>query len=282
MPDAFAHCEALVRAVDRDRFLSALFAPAAYRPALFALYAFNIEIARVRETVRDPVVGEIRLQWWSDALVGAARGDAEANPVVSALSATVDRFGLPTDMLQAVIAARRFDLYDDPMATLGELADYADGASGGLIRLAAQILADGEAIDVAEIGHHAGMAHAISGLLAALPAHAARGQIYIPQDILQRHGTGSADVSGRVATPALVAALADLRGIAREHLAKGAELLDRVPAGSLPALLPVALVPAMLARSARADPFQPGALSPWRRQWLIWRASRRPRRIFTG
>ena len=70
MPDAFAHCEALVRAADRERFLTALFAPADRRNALFALYAFNIEIARVREAVREPLAGEIRLQWWSDALRG--------------------------------------------------------------------------------------------------------------------------------------------------------------------------------------------------------------------
>jgi phytoene synthase len=134
MPDAFAHCEALVRTADRERFLTALFAPAEFRMALFAVYAFNIEIARVREAVRDPLAGEIRLQWWSDALASTARGDAEANPVASALIATVTRFHLPVDTLQAVVAARRFDLYDEPMVTLGELEAYADGASGGLIR----------------------------------------------------------------------------------------------------------------------------------------------------
>ena len=280
MPDAFAHCEALVRAADRERFLTALFAPAEYRMALFALYAFNIEIARVREAVRDPLAGEIRLQWWSDALAGAARGDADANPVVSALTATVTRFHLPVETLRAVVAARRFDLYDEPMATLGELEAYADGASGGLIRLAARILANGEDLDIAAIAHHAGVAHAIAGLLAALPVHAARGQIYIPQEILERHGAGAADVSGRVATPALRAALAELRGIASDHLAAAGHLLGAVPPDLLPALLPVALVPTMLARMVRDDPFAPKELSPWRRQWLIWRAARRPRRIF--
>ena len=130
MPDAFAHCEALVRAADRERFLTALFAPANRRNALFALYAFNVEIARVREAVRDPLAGEIRLQWWSDALAGSARGDAEANPVMAALKATVVRYGLSLDALQALIAARRFDLYDEPMATMAELEAYAEGSVG--------------------------------------------------------------------------------------------------------------------------------------------------------
>jgi phytoene synthase len=141
MPDAFAHCEALVRAADRERFLTALFAPANRRNALFALYAFNVEIARVRDAVREPLAGEIRLQWWSDALTGSARGDAEANPVMAALKATVVRFGLALDALQALVGARRFDLYDEPMATMAELEAYAEGASAGLIGLAGRILA---------------------------------------------------------------------------------------------------------------------------------------------
>ena len=74
MQQAFAHCEALVRAADRDRFLATLFAPRERRAALFALYAFNVEISRVREVVRYPVAGEIRLQWWSDVLAGDGRG----------------------------------------------------------------------------------------------------------------------------------------------------------------------------------------------------------------
>jgi phytoene synthase len=119
-------------------------------------------------------------------------------------------------------------------------------------------------------------------LLAALPLHAARGQNYIPHEIMERHGASRTDVTGRVATPALRAALAELRAIAGDHLAAAGRLLGAVPPELLPALLPVALVPAMLARMEWDDPFAPQELPPWRRQWLIWRAARRPRRIFGG
>ena len=90
MQDAFAHCEALVRAADKDRFLATLFAPAEHRQALFALYAFNVEVSRVREAVREPLAGEIRLQWWSEVLAGEGRGEVAANPVAAALLATMD------------------------------------------------------------------------------------------------------------------------------------------------------------------------------------------------
>src|SRR4029453_13461860 len=80
----FAHCEALVREADPDRYWASLFSPAEKRPHLCALYAFNFEIARVRESVREALVGEIRLQWWRDALQGEARGDVRANPTGAA------------------------------------------------------------------------------------------------------------------------------------------------------------------------------------------------------
>src|SRR6476659_2869718 len=52
--DRLSPVAALVRRHDHDRFQTVLFAPAARREALFALYAFNYEIARVRDSVSQP------------------------------------------------------------------------------------------------------------------------------------------------------------------------------------------------------------------------------------
>jgi 15-cis-phytoene synthase len=282
MQQAFAHCEALVRAADRDRFLATLFAPRERRGALFALYAFNVEIARVREVVRDPVAGEIRLQWWSDVLAGDGRGEIEAHPVASALRASVARYGLPPERLQTTISARRFDLYSEPIATLADLEAYADGASSSLIALAAQILNGDGASDIDALSHHAGLAHAIAGLLKAFPFHAARGQLFVPLELLERHGADREDVRIGRATPQLRSALADLRDSARRHLRQAQDMARTVSPDAMPALLPVALAGATLARMERGDydPFVPVEIAPWRRQWLIWRAARRPSRIF--
>jgi len=281
MQRAFAHCETLVRAADRDRFLATLFAPPERRGALFALYAFNLEIARVREVVREPLSGEIRLQWWTDLLCGAGRGEAESHPVASALLVTVARYGLPPQRLQSIVEARRFDLYDEPMATLADLEAYAGGASGNLIALAVQILSgDGSGLDA--LGHHAACAHAIAGLLKAFPFHAARGQLFLPIELLDRYGADRRDVMAGRTTPQLRSALADLRGCAWRHLRHAEDLADTASPAVLPALLPMALVGPTLARMERRgyDPFVPVEIAPWRRQWLIWRAARRPGRIF--
>jgi 15-cis-phytoene synthase len=275
MQDAFAYCAELVRQADRDRFIAALFAPADRRDALAALYAFNIEITRVREAAREVLPGEIRLQWWSDVLAGERREEAGANPVAAALLATIDKNRLGTEKLNALIAARRFDLYDEPMATIADLEDYAAHTSSDLIALAARILG----VDAEAAAQPAGIAYGITGLIRAFPVHAARRQLYIPVELLERHNVRPHDVfTGRPSSD-LNAALTDLRGIARRHLASAHERIMLLPREALPAFLPVALVRRLLDRLDRRDAFAPAELSLWRRQWLIWRAARNPARI---
>ena len=281
MQDQSAYCEALVREADKDRFLAALFAPVAHRGALHALYAFNIEIARVRESIHEPLAGEIRLQWWTDALAGKAAGDASANPVAAALLAALARYGLPIELLTGLVASRRFDLYDDPMRTLAEFNEYTCATSSALIELAARILAGGEMPGLGPLAFHAGLGYAIAGLLQAFPVHAARGQLYLPLEVLERHGVGQ-EFAAKPATAQLRDALAEMRGHARHHLAQAGRLADGMPVAGLPALLPVALAGPALDRMERADYDPLAAVEPaqWRRQWLLWRAARRPARIF--
>jgi 15-cis-phytoene synthase len=277
MADDFDYCETLVREADKDRFVAALFAPAPRRRALHALYAFNVELARVRELAREPMPGEIRLQWWRDVLGGQPSG--EAGPVASALVGTVVRYRLPMDVLSEMIEARSFDLYDDPMGSLAELEAYAEKTSSALIRLAAQVLNDGNDPGLNDAARHAGIAYAIAGLLVAFPLHAGRRQLYVPIDLMRRYGGEPENVFAGHATPALMAALSDLRDLARAHLSQ-IPVAD-IPAALVPAFLPAALVAPTLKRleQGAADPFSTRPLPQWRRQWVLWRAARDPRRI---
>lgn len=277
MQDAFAYCAALVRASDRDRYLCSLFAPAQHRAALHALYAFNVEVTRVREVAREPLPGEIRLQWWSDVLAGDRAGEAGSNPVAAALLATIGRHRLPVAKLKALVEARRFDLYDEPMARLADLEAYARQTSSALLALAAQILGAGEGIDA--IAGPTGVAYAFAALLRAFPLHASRRQLYIPLDVLERHGVEPHDIFGGRSSQNLRAVFAELGDIARAHLRSASEAIPALPPSVLPAFLPVAPVRPSLDRLAECDPFAPAEISPWRRQWLIWRAARNPARI---
>ena len=276
----FEHCAALVREADRDRYLSTLFAPAAQRDALFALYAFNVEIARVRDFAREPMPGEIRLQWWREALAGEREGEAAAHPVAAALREILARYGLASDRLIALIDARAFDLYDEPMTTLTDLEIYGIKTQSALFAMAAEMLGGGAPTELLTLD--AGIAYSIAGVLHGLARHVSRRQLYLPLDLLTRHRVDPNQILAGQATDALRAALAELRILTRRHLTTAQAQLKSAPPEVLPALLPAALVGPTLRRMERTSykPFQIEPASPWRRQWQLWRAARDPRRIF--
>lgn len=278
---AYTYCADLVRAQDRDRFLAGLFAPEVARRHLMALYAFNLDVARVREQVREPLPGEVRLAWWRELIEGEGRGAVEAHPVALALLDTVERFALPKASLVNLIDARIFDLYDDPMPTLGDLEGYAGETAGALLQLSAMILAGDVAGTMAEASGHGGVAIAQAGLMRAFPIHAGRGQCFLPLDLLARHGLDrDGAVSGRD-SPDLRAVFADLRAEARNHLARAGAALTRIPAPTRKALaapyLTLALVPGDLKALARVRrPFRDVAgLAPVWRTFALWRAAGR-------
>ncbi|HUC51850.1 MAG TPA: squalene/phytoene synthase family protein [Xanthobacteraceae bacterium] len=275
MNDAFAYCAELVREADRDRYLTALFAPAEQRGALYGLYAFNAEVRRVRDAAREPLPGEIRLQWWTDVLEGGRREEAKANPVAAALLAAIEQHHLAAGVLLDLIEAHRFDLYDEPMTNLAALEAYARRTSSAVFALATQILG-GEAAAAAE---SAGMAETVTRLVQAFPLHAARGQLYVPEEVLDRHKVTPHEVFAGRSSPRLNAALGDMRELARRHLAAAGGHIAVLPPAALPAFLPLAPLRASLGRLERSDAFAPAELPPWRRQWLIWRAARNPARI---
>jgi phytoene/squalene synthetase len=145
---AFRHCADIVRLNDKDRFLASLFAPAERRVFLFALYAFDIEIARVRGLVNEPLAGNLRLQWWHEAMAGLRPDEAEAHPVLTALMYAVDAAaGGDRKLLTSAVEARQTELFGDP----------SPEAATSIIRLAIELLgADSGAL--AAIAEDAGRA----------------------------------------------------------------------------------------------------------------------------
>lgn len=284
LASAYAHCDEAVRSGDKDRWLAALFAPAERRPDLMALYAFNLEIASIRERVSEPLPGEVRLQWWRDVLTGEGRGDILAHPVAAAMVDMVFRHGLSIQPLLALIDARVFDLYDDPMPSLLDLEGYCGETSSALMQIAALILAEGRDPGTADLAGHAGIAYAITGLLSAFALHAARGQVFVPLEILAAEGATREDVVARRNSPQIRAALSVLRDVTRRHLTTADRLTAEADSVVLAAIAPVATVFARLARlDATLDPFAPPReVSQWRLQWAMWRWTRRFGRASSG
>ena len=280
MSSDFDHSTDFVRTHDRDRYISALFAPADKRPGLMALYAFNAEIARVRDLVSEPLPGEVRLQWWRDLMEGTEHGEVSGNPVAVALLETISKYDLPRNAFVGMIEARIFDLYNDPMPTLNDLEGYLGETSSALIQLASLVLAGGRDLGTADTAGHGGVAFALTGLMRALPWHAARRQMYLPEDLLARHNVDMEQLFKGETTAELRAALSELASHIRYHLGRVRGLQSDLPKTVWPAFLPLALVEPYLRQLEKpgSDPLRPIAeMSLLRRQWILWHAAIRGR-----
>jgi phytoene synthase len=266
-----------VRAADHDRYLSALYAPADRRDALFALYAFNAEIAGVRDRIHEPLPGEVRLQWWRD-VINADGPEETGHPTADALRATIGANHLPKAAFENMLEARIFDLYDDPMPSRTDLEGYCGETAAALIQLAAMVLDPVAASGFAELAGRAGCAQAITGLLLLLPLNRRRGQCFVPVDILTAAGTTPEEFVKGEGGAAAERAVAAMIALAREHLNAFEKGAPALPVALRPAFLPLALTRAYLDKMEKAgrSPLNVTAtLSTVRRHWLLLRHAMR-------
>lgn len=277
MSELRGHIAETLRVSDRDRYLSVLYAPEEKRDDLFALYAFNAEIASIRDRIREPLPGEIRLQWWRDVLA-AGEGAGEGHPIADALVRTIDNRKLPRGAFDNYLEARIFDLYDDPMPSRGDLEGYCGETASVIIQLAALILDPVAAPDHADLAGHAGCAQAISGLLRLLPLHRARGQCYVPRDLLSAAGTSPEEFLAGDAPKAERRAVEAMIALANHHMSAFRAGAGRLPQGLRPAFLPVALVPAYLDKLSQAPQRAlrvAAGTSEVKRHWTMFRTASR-------
>jgi phytoene synthase len=255
---------ALVRRHDRDRYQTALFAPPDRREALFALYAFNYEIARVREAVTQPMLGQIRLQWWREAVGAAYAGTPPRHHVVAEpLAAVIRDFAPSREHFERMIDTRERDLADEPPATLGALEDYAEGTSATLLYLVLEVLGVTEPSTVAA-ARVVGIGYALAGLLRAMPFHARTGRCYIPADTAARLGLDPRDYAGLRDSAGLRKAVAELAEAAAVHLQAARRTRREIARRAHPAMLPSVIADRFLVRLRRANynPFAPELAMP--------------------
>lgn len=263
-----------VRAADPDRYLSVLYAPATKRPALFALYAFNAEIAAVRDRIHEALPGEVRLQWWRDVISAGTKQAAAGHPVAEELIEAITNYHLPQETFLNYLDARIFDLYDDPMPSRNDLEGYCGETAAALIQLASLVLDKEAAPEFANLAGHAGCAQAMTGLLRLLPIHGRRGQCYIPREIFAAAGTTPAEYSKGEAGAGADRVVHAMVALAREHLAIFERDAWKLPETLRPAYLPVAPTRSYLKKIAEAGAgafTKTSGISAVVRQWILFR-----------
>ena len=267
-----------VRAGDQDRYWAALLAPEPARTDLLALYAFHLEIAQIPEQVTEPQLGEIRLEWWREGLSTALDGAGSDHPVLKPLAAAAAAHALSPALLEGMIAARSFDLAREPMPDFASLHNYLRATAGAVFRLGAQIAGAPDAAP--EVSDHAALAYGLTGLMRALPYHAAKGQIFLPAELLAKHGLHPQIMLDGEDNQDLRAALRDLRQQASGALDAAHLALRALPKQALAPFLPLALVAPYL-KALAAPGHHPlrdiAQINPLMRYGLIWRAHLRGR-----
>jgi len=275
--DANGHCAALARAHARDQWLGALYASENARDALLALASFDTEIRHALVRARDPNLAAMRLSWWRGVIVGERREEAAGSPVALALRAAIDAYALPGAWLEAMLDARLREIAPQDDFNLAAFRAFADESEGARLRLAARIAAGGHDLDEADAHAPAGIALALTRVLYQLPFKAGAAPTLIPADVAARHGASAPEFDARRASPGVVAACAELRGLARQELREAERRLKASPPAILPAFAPLVALRLDLDRLDRnaERPFDPpGEVSPLRRQWAIWRWAR--------
>ena len=218
-------CGDTVRRHDPDRFLLSLLARADVREDLWALYAFNHEIAKTREVVTETQLGLIRLQWWRDAIAAiyAAGAPVPEHPIIHALQKAIYKHGLTQERLDALIYAREFDLEDRLPANMQGMIYYADYTMTPLLELSCVMAAPQSKADIEDIA----VGYALAGLLRATPTHLSQRRCYLPADrlpMIHRHYEGKE-------LEALIPVVPDVVAEAKARLAKPATGLPRIARG---------------------------------------------------
>ncbi len=271
-PDDAAYCDREVRAHDPDRWLTALFVSDARRPAFHALLAFGGELSRTGEAASQPMLGEIRLQWWRETIDGVFAGSPGAHPIARALAGSV----VPSmrGAMDAMIDAWAEDLYETPPPDLAGLQAFADATGGALAMLLLHVLEQQADPRLCERARKVGTAWTLVDTLIRLPHLIARRRLPLPADLLAREGTDPERVLAGLDASAV-------RRVTGEIAISALRLVERAREGEA---TPRSAFPVMAqARFVRRDvkallrqggvPGDPGPM-PWRQISLLLAALR--------
>lgn len=245
----------LVRQYDRARFLTGLFAPEKVRERLLTLYAFNVEIARIHETVSEPMIGQMRLQWWRDQLteIFDGKGPSKGHPVAEPLAEIIERRSLSSEGFFKILAAREQDLADSPPAQMVDLIRYCEDTSAALAVLGLEVLGVSDAVSQGA-AEKAATAWALVGIARSTRHRAQAGRVpMLPADAMHAVGLTSQDLQ----SPDKAAAAS---GIIRTLSDKAAGLLDEarqhrntIDIKAIPVLLQATLASSYVKDLVRAD-----------------------------
>ena len=238
------YCAEQVRTYDYDRYFAATYAPADVRRGLLALYAFNIEIASARERVSEALLGEIRLQWWRDAIDEIYDGSVREHAVAAELADAIQKFGLPREPLNRLIDGRVFDMDEEPPEDINAFQNYISATAGELTRIGYRMCGVAGKDDQALL---LGSVWGGTGLLRAIPFHLSQRRVYLSKDLLRRAGITPSLLADKGTAIDMSPVVGDVASILEQKL----EDVGKLEKNARPAAAYVALARSYLSRLRR-------------------------------
>ncbi|KDQ11451.1 hypothetical protein BOTBODRAFT_35328 [Botryobasidium botryosum FD-172 SS1] len=278
--DPAAYCRDLVRKHDNDAFLCSYFYPRHLQGAYFGLRAFNVELATVKENVSRTMIGQMRMQFWRDAVKGISEDKPPNHPIALALHAASKQASLPGYHLKRMIDAREQDLQNPTYMTVESLQNYAESTSSTLLYLLLSLLSLSSSSTLSHAASHLGIAHSFATLLRAMPFHASQGRVIIPAEITSKHGVTQEEVVRKGGSaPGIDDAVYEFATLANDHLITARESFKDggVPDEAMPIFLTGIPVASYLSRleAVNFDAFHPSLQTKdWKLPFQIWRGRR--------
>ena len=274
--DDLTHCRSLVQQHVPDHFLAHLLLDEETRMIADIVWAFHVEITQIPLLVSEPMVGEIRLQWWAEILAGQRSDEANGHPVARAMLVLIDQFSMATGGLEAKLKAHIFDLYQDPMESRTMLEGWSGETRSSLFQTIALARWEDEAKNLSDLCGHVGVALSIVGILQNLSLHRSKGQTYIPTEYLAKAGVSSGAL--RTGDSANIQSVIDqMLALADDHYKHAMTCLAVSEVDKRALFLPLSVVPVYLEKQRLAGIKLldcPASVLQLRRQWTLWRASR--------
>lgn len=263
---------------DYESYLISQFYPPEYRDGFYALRAFYIELATVQESVSNPIIGNMRMQFWRDALKGIADGRPPKHPIALALSDASRRASLPTYHLKRIVDARDAELHTPTHLTMDSLIAHGESTASTFMYLLLSMVGESASHTFSHAASHVGVAQTISTLLRALPYHASKGHMVIPAEITAKHGVNQEEVFRKGGdAKGIDDAVFEFATLANDHMLTARDMFKETGGKVADAATPIflsAIPPALyLERLEKVnfDAFHPSLQQRnWKLPWRIW------------
>ncbi|XP_045416690.1 NADH dehydrogenase (ubiquinone) complex I, assembly factor 6 isoform X1 [Lemur catta] len=246
------YCLELLRKRDYEGYLCSLLLPAESRSSAFAVRAFNVELAQVKDSVSEKTIGLMRMQFWKKTVEDIYCNNPPHQPVAIELWKAVKRHNLTKRWLMKIIDEREKNLDDKPYRNIQELENYAENTQSSLLYLTLEILGIKD-LHADHAASHIGKAQGIVTCLRAAPYHGSRRKVFLPMDICMLHGVSQEDVLRRNQDKNVRNVIYDIASQAHLHLEHARSFHKSVPVKALPAFLQTVSLEDYLKKIQRVD-----------------------------